>query len=90
MLRTLVRGLLGRLLAYGALVLGFWLLYKGFMWANYALATLGGAVILGGMYLMVAARRGAAALPTVDFTGSEEDSSGDSLDRGGEGDKLPP
>ena len=86
MLRMLIRGLLGRLLGYSAVTLGFWLLFKGFVGPSITLAVLGGAVILVGMYLLVTARRGVAAAPTIHFKGSEEDNPRDSLDRGNESD----
>ena len=86
----LLKGLLGRLLGYGCLVLGFWLLFRGFLGPHFVLGILGGAVILGGMYLIVAARRSAPALPAAQFRDKEEDNPGDSLDGGNQGDKLPP
>ena len=87
---TLVRGLLGRLLSYGALVLGFWLLFQGFSKASIPAGFLGGAAILGGMYLMVVGRRsthhsngtGLAA----NTIGDKEDGPGDSFDGSDQGD----
>ena len=90
MLRTLARGLAGRLLGYGALLLGFWLLFKGVLAPNYAIAVLGGVAILGGMYLMVAARQPAVASPTDQLAARKEDGPGDSLDGSDQGDKFPP
>ena len=78
---TLVRGLLGRLLSYGALVLGFWLLFQGFSKPSIPAGFLGGAAILGGMYFMVVARRSTCrskgASPTANTIGDKEDSPGD-------------
>jgi hypothetical protein len=84
MIKALAKGLLGRLLAYAVLGLGFWLLYQGLLRPNIPLAILGGAMILGGMYLMVTVRRIAVSPPTTDSTNDndKEDSSGDSLHRG--------
>jgi hypothetical protein len=83
MLKALAKGLLGRLLAYAVLVLGFWLLYQGVLRPNIPLAILGGALILGGMYLMVTARRIAVSSPANGSTNEndKEDSPGDSLHR---------
>ena len=78
---TLVRGLLGRLLSYGALVLGFWLLFQGFSKPSIPAGLLGGAAILGGMYFMVVARRSTrgpnGTSPAADTIGDKEDSPGD-------------
>lgn len=76
-LATLLRGLLGRLLSYGALVLGFWLLFQGFSEPSIPAGFLGGAAILGGMYLMVLARRSSGTRPAANTIGDEEDSPGD-------------
>ena len=56
-MKMLGRGLAGRLLSYGALLLGFWLLFRAFMGHNILLGILGGLVILIGMYIMVSGRR---------------------------------
>jgi hypothetical protein len=56
-MKMLGRGLSGRLLSYGALLLGFWLLLRAFMGPNILLGILGGLVILVGMYIMVSGRR---------------------------------
>ena len=77
---TLVRGLLGRLLSYGALVLGFWLLFQGFSRPSIPAGFLGGAAILGGMYLMVVARRSAGTRPAANPIGDKEDYPDDSFD----------
>ena len=57
MLSALLKGILGRLLAYAVLGLGFWLLQLGFVRPQILLAVLGGAMILAGMYLMVTAKK---------------------------------
>jgi hypothetical protein len=84
MLKALAKGLLGRLLAYAVLGLGFWLLYQGLLRSSIPLAILGGAMIIGGMYLMVAVRRIVVSPQSADSTNDshKEDSPGDSLHRG--------
>lgn len=57
MLKLLAKGLFGRLLSYAAFTLGFWLLYQGFSRPSPAMAIIGGAVVVLGMYLMVQARK---------------------------------
>ena len=93
-LTTLVRGLLGRLLSYGALVLGFWLLFKGFSEPSIPVGFLGGAAIIGGMYFMVVTRRSArfsnATSPAANTIGGKEDDPGDSFDGSDQSDQLPP
>ena len=70
-------GLLARLAAYCVLLLGFWWLYQGFMEPNVLKGLLGGAAVLGGMWLLVSARRGAGE----SSKSVEEDKPGDdSLD----------
>ena len=86
MLTTLVRGLLARLLSYGALVLGFWLLFKGFSGPSIPAGFLGVAAILGGMYFMVLARRTDGTSPAANTNDDKEDSPGDSLDGSDQGD----
>ena len=81
MLKSLVKGLLGRLLGYGVFGLGFWLLFQGFLRPSIPLGILGGAMILAGMYLMATARRRASRLPVADATNDKEDNRGDLLDR---------
>ena len=77
MLGQIGKGLLGRLLGYGGLVLGFWLLFQGFLRPNPLLGILGGGAILGGMYLMVAIRRSptnrSLGQPEADATGNPQD-----------------
>ena len=55
MLKSLARGLFGRLLGYGGLVLGFWLLREAFIEVSYPLGGLGGLAILAAMYVIVKA-----------------------------------
>ena len=57
MLKLLAKGIFGRLLSYAAFTLGFWLLYQGFSRPSPAMAVIGGAVVVLGMYLMVQARK---------------------------------
>ena len=60
-LKIIVKGLAGRLLAYGVFGLGFWVLYRSLfqssLWTGVPMGVAGGALILGGMYLIVTARR---------------------------------
>ena len=57
MLKGLGKGLLTRLLAYTAFLLGFWLLYLAFERSSPALGVVGGLIVLVAMYLMVGFRR---------------------------------
>ncbi len=89
MLKSIGKGLLGRLLAYGVLAAGFWLLYQGFLRPNIPVGILGGLMIPAGMYLIVTARRGAdlpadPALIDLDQeqAGEQEEDHVDSIDRG--------
>ncbi len=95
MLKSLARGLFGRLLGYGGLVLGFWLLREAFIEVNYPLGVLGGLAILAAMYVIVKARSSRsdstqAQYSSNELSKTEEDDSGDSLDGSNESDKLPP
>ena len=95
MLKSLAKGIFARLLGYGGLLLGFWLLREAFIEVNYPLGVLGGLAILAGMYMIVLARRSrtntAQDQPSnTELSSSEEDGPGDSLDGGDESDKLPP
>ena len=80
--RAIAKGLLGRLLAYIGLALGFWLLFHGFQSGNLAagipFGLAGAASILIGMYLMVSVKgRDSPATPI--HTNDEEDGNGDSV-----------
>ena len=90
MLKHLAKGLLGRLLGYGALALGFWLLFRGISEAGFPLAIVGGIAVLGGMYLLVSTQRAGPFLPAAYLEGNEEDNPSDPFDGSGESDKLPP
>ena len=90
MLKTLAKGLLGRLLSYAGFALGFWLLFQGFSRPNALLGVLGGAMIPGAMYMMVVARRSDPRPNTAGCPGEEEEDPGDSLNGGDQGGKLPP
>lgn len=57
-MKTLGKGLFGRLLSYSAFGLAFWLLFQGISRPNAPLGVLGGVMVLGAMALMVASRRG--------------------------------
>ncbi len=60
MVKTLLGGLLGRLGAYAVLGLGFWMLFRGFLFYSIPQGVAGGGLVLAGMYLMVKARRSPA------------------------------
>ena len=90
MLKYLIKGLLGRLLGYGTVALGFWLLFAGFSEAGFTLVVVGGFSILLGMYLMVVTRRSGPLRPSVYPESDEEDPSSDSFVGSGQSDKLPP
>jgi hypothetical protein len=94
-LKTIAKGLLGKVFAYGAFVLGFWLLYQGFARPNIGLGVLGGLAIPVAAYLMVLARKSDPVTGTAPKEIEQEDRSGDSIpsdsiDGSGPGDKLPP
>lgn len=57
MVKALLGGLMGRLAGYAVLALGMWLLFRGFLLPSILQGVLGGGLVLGGMYLMVRARR---------------------------------
>ena len=82
MLKIIVKGLAGRLLAYGVFGLGFWVLYRSMfqptLWTGVPMGVAGGALILGGMYLIVTARR---------FTGATQ--GGDKAEEAGQPDTIP-
>ena len=90
MLKYLAKGLLGRLLGYGILLLGFWLLFRGFSDAGIPSALVGGLAVLGGMYLLVRSRRAGPYPRAAYFEGAEEDDPGDPFDGSSESHKLPP
>jgi hypothetical protein len=99
MLKGLLKGLLGRLVSYSGLALGFWLLYQALLQANLlygiSLGLLGGCSILFGMYLLVTARHIAGDgpgldLPVLDLDEEKEGTAGDSFTGSSQSDKLPP
>ena len=90
MLKHLAKGLLGRLLGYGSLALGFWLLFAGFSEAGFTLVIVGCVSVLLGIYLMVIARRAGPFLPAAYLEIDEEDDPSDPFVGSGESDKLPP
>ena len=95
MLKSLARGLFGRLLGYGGLVLGFWLLREAFIEVSYPLGVLGGLAILAATYVIMKARSPRsdstqAQYSSNELSKTEEDDPGDSLDGSNESDKLPP
>ena len=90
MLKHLAKGLFGRLLGYGSLALGFWLLFRGFSGAGFPLAILGGVTVLVGMYLLVNTRRIGPLRPAAYLEGNEEEDPSDTCDGSGKSNKLPP
>lgn len=90
MLTTLAKGVLGRLLSYAAFALGFWVLYQGISRLSLPLAILGGGMIIGAMYLMVAARRSSPSPPAGGPPSVEEGKPSDTILGSGQGGKLPP
>ncbi len=99
MLKWLLKGLLGRLVSYSGLALGFWLLYQALLRGNLLygifLGLLGGGSILLGMYLLVAARHIAGDGPGLDspvlnLDKEQEGTAGDSFIGSSQSDKLPP
>ena len=87
-LQSVAKGLLGRFLAYGALTLGLWLLYRGFQIGNLTagvpLGLGGGAAILAGMYFMVTGRQEKSPMAPLDPS-NEEDGTGDPIDGSNQG-----
>lgn len=57
MLKFSLRGIIGRLLASAIVVVGFYLLWLGFVEGNAVKAVPGAALIPAGLYLMVSGRR---------------------------------
>lgn len=84
-LKVLARGLVGRLLGYAAFALGFWLLFQGVSRPSPLLGVLGGAAVLGAMYMMVLARRGGPPVPERSQGPQEAEGGDDSLDGSGPG-----
>ncbi len=94
MLKGLLKGLLGRLVSYSGLALGFWLLYQALLQANLlygiSLGLLGGGSILFAMYLLVTARRIVGNGAGLDLDEEKEGTAGDSFTGSSQSDKLPP
>ena len=99
MLKGLLKGLLGRLVSYTGLAVGFWLLYQALLQSSLLygipLGLLGGGSILLGMYLLVTAQHiagnGAGLdLPVLDLDEEKEGTAGDSFTGSSQSDKLPP
>lgn len=57
MFKALGAGLLGRAIGLALFGVGFWALAKGFIDSNVAIAFLGGALMIGGMWAMAHFRR---------------------------------
>ena len=90
MLKYLAKGLLGRLLGYGTLSVGFWLLFRGFSGACIPQGLVGGAVVLAGMYLLVVSRQAGPYPKPVYLEDAQEDNPIDPFDGSGESNKLSP
>jgi hypothetical protein len=95
-------GLFPRIGAYGALALGFWLLFQAFERSNILLGIVGGALIIVGMYLMTGVWRdtfnrfgGSSRVRKENMSSDStpEDNTretGDTVDGGDQGGQLPP
>ncbi len=94
MLKRLLKGLLGRLVSYVGLALGFWLLYQALLQSSLLygipLGLVGGGSILLGMYLLVTARHVTGDGPSLDLEDEQEEITGDSFTGSNQSDKLPP
>lgn len=90
MLKSLMKGLFGRLLGYGGLVLGFWWLREAFLEINYPVGVMGGLTILTAMYMLVGGRRHTNNSDNTELSNTEEDDPSDSLDGRDESNQLPP
>ena len=94
MLKSLLKGLLGRLVSYIGLALGFWLLYQALLQANLlygiSLGLFGGASILLGIYMMVTARHIGGDGPVLDMEQQKDGTAGDSFTGSSQSDKLSP
>lgn len=80
MLKSIAKGLLGRLVAYAIFGLGFWLLYWGVQDDNIPLAALGGAMIPAGLFVLVKVRSFGTSSDSEDSVrheGHNSESSGD-------------
>ncbi len=93
-MKSLLKGLLGRLVSYLGLALGFWLLYQALLQSSLLygipLGLLGAATILLGMYLLVTARHRAGEGPVLDLDEEKEETAGDSFTGSSQSDKLSP
>jgi hypothetical protein len=69
LLKTLAKGLLIRIMFHVIFGLGFLLLFQGFLRPSVYLGFLGGCMILGGMY-MIAAARSTISMPTFELMDS--------------------
>ena len=87
MVNFLLRGILGRVVGYAGLVLGFWLLYKAFL-SNFLLTGLflgvcGSGTILLALYILVRIRRLPENLVTSEFGKTETEVTDDPINRSG-------
>ena len=90
MLKSLMKGLFGRLLGYGGLLLGFWWLREAFLQINYPLGVLGGLTILAAMFMVIGGRRHTDNSDRTELFDLEEGDPGDSFDGRDESNQLPP
>ena len=80
MLKSLMKGLFGRVLGYGGLVLGFWWMREAFLEANYPVGVMGGLTILAAMHMVVRGRRRPNNSDNTEFSNTTEAAPGDALE----------
>ena len=90
MVNFLIRGILGRVVGYAGLVLGFWLLYKAFLstflFIGLLLGVCGSGTILLALYILVRIRRLPENLVTSVFGKTETEVTDDPINRSGSSD----
>ena len=90
MLRILAKGLLGRVLGYAGLVLGFWLLFQGFSKSSPHLGVIGGLMMPLALYLIVLSRQSGLNSSIAGSGNNEEEEPIDCVDGSDSSGKLPP
>ena len=85
MVNFLLRGILGRVVGYAGLVLGFWLLYKAFLstflFTGLLLGICGSCTILLALYILVRIRRVPESLITSELGKTETEVTDDPINR---------
>ena len=85
MVNFLIRGILGRVVGYAGLVLGFWLLYKAFLstflMTGLLLGICGSGTILLALYVLVRIRRIPEPLVTSELGKTETEVTDDPINR---------